>query len=146
MNVGKAKWIGAWMVIVPIFVYAYTVQIGYLSGAGMMALSQQIGVMYVSTGIGANNVAALVDQRLGVSFQVGSNISFFVRGGGDISLLMAYNGTQGVLFSVFGAVGIEYKRFELGMGLYKGVKALNYSRQLVNFGKCFPEVEIGYSW
>ncbi len=134
------------MLIVPLFVYAYTFQIGCFAGAAGVVLAQKNALLYISTGIGANKVAFLMDQRLGLEFGMGENPSLFLRGGGDVSLVMAYNMTSGILFSLFGDVGMRYGHFEIAAGVYKGIKALNYSGQLVDFGKCFPEMEIGYSW
>lgn len=126
--------------------FAYSIQLGYFDQSYGVMLSQPLGMFYVSTGMSANSVAFLINQRLGLTWQKKGSVSFRMNGGADISLLMAFNKTNGILFSLFGEGEIEYNNFELSVGVFKGLKAINDSKNFVSFNACAPEVKVGYRW
>ncbi len=125
---------------------SYSLEAGWFDSAFGVMVSQSMGNIYLSTGVSANKVAFLMNQRLGLTLQKDGNVGMSLSTGLDASFLFAYEGAKAILFSAFIEGGIEYRHFELTLGIFKGIKAINDSRQLVNFDGWAPEVKVGYRW
>ena len=128
--------------------FSYSLQAGYFDNSYGVMISQDSNAPYISTGLAANSTAFLAAQRLGLTWQGFkiANLNVSVRGGADASFLLAFNKTEAVLFSAFIESEFEYGNFELTVGVFKGLKAINYSQRIVDFTSWAPEMKVGYRW
>jgi hypothetical protein len=134
--------------ILSVGAFSYSLQAGYFDNSYGAMISQDFNALYISTGLAANSVAFLMTQRLGLTWQGFkiANVNVSVRGGADASFLLAFNKAKAVLFSAFIESEFEYDNFELTLGIFKGLKAINYSQQIVDFTSWAPEMKVGYRW
>ncbi|GEM_PF-6830570 len=128
--------------------FSYSLQVGYFDSSFGVMLTQGGGNLYISTALSGNQTAFLLSQRLGMKWQIPKNnpIITMIVGGIDTSLLFAFNGTNAILFSVFAEGELKFHNFEITLGFFKGLKAINDSAQFVNFALWSPEVKVGYRW
>lgn len=129
--------------------FAQSIQVGYINAGFGAAMEENIGFLYLSTGISNTRAAISLNQGAGFSFEYkpSSNFSFFTQGGMIGSLLLANQvDANAILLSGVVKVGISVYNFKIFGGLFKELMALNKSHEIIWPSKTVPEVGVGYQW